>query len=112
MRTSIGLIAFLVVAPTVSAQRLAVRAENTLKIARADETIAVPWSTVTSALRSAAVFRVLDENGGEIVSQIVDNDGDGKNDELIFQSSFWPGETKSFSIEAGTPSIKPNPRVF
>jgi hypothetical protein len=86
MIKAVALLAFLCVATDASSQRLAVRAQNTLSIARADETVSIPWGTVTGAFRGASAVRVKDEAGAEIVSQVVDNDGDGKSDELIFQS--------------------------
>ncbi|HEY9227164.1 MAG TPA: DUF4861 family protein, partial [Gemmatimonadaceae bacterium] len=43
----------------------------------------------------------------EIVSQVVDNDGDETVDELIFQATFVPGETKLFALEASAATAKP-----
>jgi pectinesterase len=77
--------------------------ENTLQLARPSETIAVPWATVRSGLAAAtpANVRVIDlGSGNEIVSQIVDNDGDGTMDEIIFQADLSAGETHRFTIEA------------
>ncbi|HYN82860.1 MAG TPA: DUF4861 domain-containing protein [Gemmatimonadaceae bacterium] len=120
MRTILGVVmTFVLAAPAqsqtgVRAPRLAVRAENTLAIARTDETVSAPWSSVTAALRDARAggVRVLDDNGAEVVSQVVDNDGDGKSDELIFQSNFWPREVQQFSVEAAAPKAGPKSRVF
>ena len=39
-------------------------------------------------------------SGDEIRHQVIDADGDGSPDQLIFQSDFRPGETKKFVIEA------------
>ncbi|MDB4875050.1 MAG: pectinesterase [Gemmatimonadetes bacterium] len=95
-----------------------VRAENTLNISRADETIALRWSDVRARLAGAtpAQIRVRDvASGREIPAQAVDNDGDGTTDELIFQGSFSPAEIKRFTIEAASPlpSAKPAPtRVY
>jgi len=92
-----------------------VRAENTLSIARADETIALPWKDVIGHIASArpGEIRVRGAAGDEIVSQAVDNDGDGTTDELIFQSSFGPGEARRFVIEAGHAAAMPaKTRVF
>ena len=46
-------------------------------------------------------------SGSEVVSQVVDNDGDGTMDELIFQATFAPGESKRFAIEAAAATAKP-----
>ena len=74
---------------------LTVRADNPLQIARPSETIAIPWASVRAQLPSAqpAMVRVLDALGTEVVSQVVDNDGDGQMDELIFQGDFGAGES-------------------
>ena len=72
---------------------LTVRADNPIQIARPSETIAVPWATVRAQLPAAqpGTVRVLDALGTEVVSQVVDNDGDGQMDELIFQGDFGAG---------------------
>jgi pectinesterase len=89
-----------------------VRTDNTLQIARLSETIAVPWSSVRAQLSGVQPtgVRVLDASGNEIVSQVVDNDGDGQMDELIFQTDFSPGESKRFTVEAHVPQAAPEKR--
>ena len=84
-----------------------VRAENTLGIQRNDETIGVPWSAVRQAMPAAAPDRlhVRDASGRDVVSQVVDDDGDGTLDELIFQATFLPNEAKTFVVEAGAPPV-------
>src|SRR4051812_4875133 len=56
--------------------RIAVSVENPLAIVRHDETVGVPWSDVQASLRgvTATGVRVLDAEGREIASQVVDND--------------------------------------
>jgi len=91
-----------------------VRAENTLPIARADETIALPWAAVLARVPGAAPARVRvvePASGREVVSQVVDADGDGTPDELIFQATFGPGEVRSFAVQAVAPDPKPAARV-
>jgi hypothetical protein len=93
-----------------SAPSIRIRAENTLAIVRTDETIGVKWSDVTSKLPQAspAKVRVVDPGtGAEVISQVVDNDGDGTPDELIFQTTFAPNEAKAFAIEAVAATAKP-----
>jgi pectinesterase len=106
----------LTAATSVAAQQsFGVRAENTLSIARGDETIAIPWKDVAARITTAkpGEIRIRDAAGDEIVSQAVDDDGDGKVDELIFQSSFSPGEVRRFVVEAGHASAMPaKTRVF
>src|SRR5689334_501192 len=70
-----------------------VRAENTLALTRTDETISLVWTDVKAKLSAASPtqVRVRDlASGREVVSQVVDNDGNGTMDELIFQSTFAP----------------------
>jgi pectinesterase len=90
-----------------------VRVENTLPITRADETIALPWAGVRARLGAGTLARVRDAaSGREIPSQAVDNDGDGTIDELIFQGTFAPGETKRFVIENAAAAKPANTRVY
>jgi pectinesterase len=92
-----------------------VRVENTSGIERPDETIGLPWAEVRSRVRGAAAghVRVLDASGSEVVSQVVDDDGDGTPDELIFQGSFFPGEAKRFVVDNGVPKATyPKARVY
>jgi pectinesterase len=84
---------------------VAIRVENTSGIERPDETVGLPWAEVRARVSGAAPgrVRVLDASGAEVVSQVVDDDGDGTPDELIFQSGFFPGEAKRFVIDNGVP---------
>ena len=105
--TRLAMVIMLALPAAATAQAtLSVRAENPLQIARPSETIAVPWASVRSGLIgvSANGVRVIDlGSGNEIVSQVVDNDGDGTMDELIFQVDLASGETRRFTIEAKAP---------
>ena len=103
-----------ILAHPLAAQRLGVTAENPLAVERRDEVIAVPWSDVTRTLQSASPARVraAEVGGSELASQVIDNDGDGKPDELLFLANFWPKEKKTFAITAEAPSRNAQPRVF
>jgi pectinesterase len=93
---------------------LAVRAENPLPIERRDETIALSWVTLRQQLPSLAAnqLRVREAaTGREIVTQVVDNDGDGQPDELLFQADFSPQETKAFVVEPTASGLTPKPRA-
>lgn len=116
MRFSL-LLSVIVVTPAIAAaQGTGVRVENTLGIPRPSETVEIPWTTVTQRVRGATPthVRVLDAGTGrEIVSQVVDDDGNGTTDALIFQSDFAPRETKAFTIESAAPAATPDTaRVF
>jgi len=92
-----------------------VRAENTLALTRTDETISLVWTDVKAKLSAASPtqVRVRDlASGREVVSQVVDNDGNGTMDELIFQSTFAPSEVKRFAIEAAAPAKPEKVRVY
>ena len=109
-----GIVALMVVAASSagaqSAPSIRLRAENTLSITRPDETVGVKWSDVTSHLSQATPTRVMvtdPASGREVISQVVDDDGNGTPDELIFQASFAPGEIKAFVITAAPATAKP-----
>ena len=113
LRAALGALALPIAAASAQAPaRLVVRAENTLDIARPSETIELPWSSVTSQLAGARPdrVRVLDAaTRAEIPSQVVDDDGDGTPDSLLFQGSFFPGEAKAFVVEAAAPASLTTP---
>lgn len=119
MRTILPALA-LVAAPATAqvAGRVSVQAENTLGIARPDETIAVAWAPVARQLPAAAPgrVRVVDvESGRELPSQLttaVGSTGAGGADSLIFQASFWPKEAKRFAVEAVAPAAPYPSRTF
>jgi pectinesterase len=93
--------------------RVTVRAENPLAVARSEEIVAMPWAAVRRQLPSAAAsrVRVLDAAGRELTSQVVDNDGDGTEDELLVQADFAPKGIVPLTIEAAAPTQKPVARV-
>ena len=100
--------------PAGGAPRVIVRAENSLSMERRDETIELSWSTLRQQLPTLRpdLVRVVDFTGREIVSQVVDEDGDGTPDDLVFQTSFWPAESKSFVVVAEPGTLKSATRVF
>lgn len=107
---AIAAVAGLFLAAPLAAQSVQIRAENTLTFSRVDETLSLKWSDVVAKLPAASPtkVRVVDvASGKEVVSQVVDNQGDGTMDELIFQATFAPGEIKSFVVEAEAAKAKP-----
>ncbi len=105
-------LALLPLTATSAQGSLVLRASNPLAVERPDEIVSVPWATITGKLASATPtrVRVVDGDGHELLSQVVDNDGNGTFDELIFQASFGPKDTRRFMVDATTPSATP-PRV-
>ncbi len=93
---------------------LSVRTENTLGIDRRDETISLAWATVRQRLAAAAParVRVLDAAAREIPSQVVDDDGDGQPDALLFQATYRPNEALDFTVEPTAPTVPYAPRAF
>jgi pectinesterase len=86
-------------------------AANGLPVQRGDETIAIAWSELSARLRDVASDRIrVEANLREIVSQVLDANGDGRPDSLLFQADFGPRETKSFIIRVQAPG-KMAPRV-
>jgi len=116
MRLSFLCCAVVITPVIASAQSAGVRVENPLALARPSETVEIPWTEVTQHVRGATPthVRVLDAGTGrEIVSQIVDDDGNGAPDALIFQGDFAPHETKAFTLESAAPTAAPDTaRVF
>src|SRR5687767_708434 len=92
-------------------ERLTVRVQNPLAIAREDETISLSWTTVARELpgASASRIRVLDANTNkELTTQALDANADGQIDSLLFQVRLWPNDVKTYYVEAAAPvdSIK------
>jgi hypothetical protein len=85
---------------------LRVRVTNPLDAARAAETVEVTAAALAGAVDRADLGRlaVVDDRGGhEVLSQAVDEDGDGALDRIVFQADFAPGETREFRLERAEP---------
>lgn len=103
-------------AATASAQvpALEVRVQNTLPLARASETIALPWALVARELpgvtpaRVRVVERIAEQ---ELTAQALDANADGRPDSLLFQTSMTPNEVQAFVITAAVPTAKSVARV-
>jgi pectinesterase len=108
-------LAFSAVAPRIlTAQRVEVVVENPLDLERRDETIGITWTALRAALPTVTRdrVRVVDPiTAREITTQVVDANGDGQPEELLFQASFWPLEAKRFVVEARAPAAAAAPRV-
>jgi len=48
---------------------------------------------------------------GELVTQALDADADGRPDSLLFQASFFPNEAKVFVVEAAAPQVAAKSRA-
>ena len=111
------LLTLIVLAPLAlgaQAARVTVRVDNPIALVRHDETVSIPWKDVQARVAGSAVgkVRVTDAEGRELASQVVDDDGDGTLDALIFQADFTEKESRRFTIEAAAPAAKYEPKVF
>ena len=81
-----------------------VQVSNPLASARKSETVVLPIADLHRLGPSldASKTVVLDANGREILSQLVDMDGDQEADDLVFQDDFAPRESKTFTLRFGT----------
>jgi hypothetical protein len=95
---------------------VAVTVANPLAKARARETVSV---MVADVLKTAPGFEmkkvlVVDAAGKEILSQLVDMNGDESPDELVFQTDLGAKESKTFRLKVGQgrPAARDEYRVY
>ena len=77
---------------------------NPIDVARPSETISLSASDLRRLLQVDDIRRihVLDPRSGQdLVTQAVDNNGDGTYDELLFQTNMDPDETRTFQLSVG-----------
>lgn len=76
-------------------------AANKLKSSRLREVAALPWSEAVRKLPglTASNVAVRDGQSGQFVPiQVLDADGDGNSDELLFLATLMPGQTKAYEL--------------
>jgi hypothetical protein len=84
--------------------QLVVTGLNKLSFAQTNQTIELTAAQLMPVgEKNLAKIHVRDAAGNELVCQAVDTDYDAyhQSDIVIFQSDFAPGETKTFTVEAG-----------
>jgi pectinesterase len=84
---------------SLDAQRIEVTVTNPLKLNRPGEIVVLQWKDLLAkqpALKQGTVAAL--DNERNVVSQLIDLDGDSVADELLFQSDFGPKETKYFTV--------------
>ncbi|QQE12511.1 DUF4861 family protein [Planctomycetota bacterium] len=82
-------------------QSITIQAKNKLDFARPHQTVELPWAEITSRLPKATPDNILvtDSNSNKpLLSQVIDNDNDQTPDQLLFQASFMPNESRSITI--------------
>jgi len=84
---------------------LHLRVTNPLDAARPVETVEVPAQTLASLVGRDDLPRVVvrdtQHGGHELLSQAVDEDGDGAFDRIVFQADFAPYESREFVLLRG-----------
>lgn len=89
-----------------------IRVDNPLNFSR-KEIVSIPVSQLNSFLNKnkEADLRIKDANGNPLVIQWVDYDGDGQNDELLFEATVEAGKKAVYHIVADAKPPVPNPEV-
>ncbi|WP_294331883.1 DUF4861 family protein [uncultured Chryseobacterium sp.] len=89
-----------------------IRVDNPLNFSR-KEIVSIPVSQLNSFLNTnkEADLRIKDANGNPLVIQWVDYDGDGQNDELLFEATVEAGKKAVYHIVADAKTPVPNPEV-
>jgi hypothetical protein len=102
---AVGLAVLAAAAAAGAAGEVRIRVTNRLPVARPLETVEVPVAALAGRVASPlSQLAVIDARSGhELLSQAVDEDGDGSFDRLVFQSDFAPGETREFNLAPAEP---------
>ncbi|WP_294290674.1 DUF4861 family protein [uncultured Chryseobacterium sp.] len=89
-----------------------IRVDNPLNFSR-KEIVSIPVSQLKSFLNKnkEANLRIKDANGNPLVIQWVDYDGDGQNDELLFEATVEAGKKAVYHIVADAKPPVPNLEV-
>jgi len=85
---------------------VAVRVTSSLDLARPGETVELTAAALSGRVAAGDMARlaVVDRRTGhELLSQAVDQDGDGAPDRLVFQADFAPREAREFVVSAAEP---------
>ncbi len=102
----------LVIAQANAASTITVTVHNPANFARSAETISLHAPDLVRLLRASDIRTVHirdPHSGADLLTQAVDNDGDGKYDELIFQTDLAANETRNFELSVGerrTPAVQ------
>jgi hypothetical protein len=81
---------------------LTVKATNKLSFSRPSQTIELSAKDLEAlGEKDLSKIHVKDAAGKDLLCQAVDTDGDYAPDQVIFQTDFNPGESKTFTVYAG-----------
>jgi unsaturated rhamnogalacturonyl hydrolase len=106
MTAALGFVVLAVAPSGAQEVGLRLRVTNPLDTARPMETVEVTGAALQGRAEATDLsgLTVTDaRTGHEVLSQAVDEDGDGAYDRLVFQSDFAPGETRDFRLERAAP---------
>jgi len=101
-KSRLGLICAIVcIAADFTNAQTSVKVKNNLNFAR-NEVVAIPVSQLKSFLgkNKEADLRIKDAQNNNLTIQWIDNNGDGKNDELLFQAKVEAKKTAFYTIVA------------
>jgi hypothetical protein len=97
-------------APAPDSKTVTVR--NKLALHRSSETISIPAAQLTALVKKydPANLLVKDARGKALVSQAVDNNGDGTMDELLFQTDIPAKATQKFTVTGAANGAAQQPK--
>ena len=104
--TALGLVVLAAASASGDGPAIRIRVTNLLDAARPTEVVEVEAAALAGQAAPADLARLAVTNartGREILSQAVDENGDGVNDRLIFQADFGPGEALEFLLASAAP---------
>ena len=110
----VSTLAALVIFPAAAFSQLTVTVRNRISIARPSETVSLRADDLHRLLAIDDIRRVHVRDlrtGQDLLTQAIDDDGDGKYDEVIFQTDLTGNETRKFELTAGDRRI-PSPQEF
>lgn len=87
-----------------AASRVSVTVKNPTHIVRRFETISLRAASLKQSLSVSDIRRIHVRDSGsgqDLLTQAIDDDGDGTYDELIFQTDLAPTETRKFELSVG-----------
>ena len=102
---------WLLVAPVPAPPTATITVRNPLAENRPAETISLPLAQLPAAVRGLDVqkLRVRDARQAVLLSQVVDDDGDGRADELLFQVTIPARGTQTFTLDGSGADLPPSP---
>ena len=101
-------------AQALRAGQVTVYVANPAPVDRPDEVVVLSWAELSQRLPAVASDRVrvlAAGTGEELPSQILDEDGDGSADELLFLAGFFAHQERAFIVEPVAPEDKVEVRV-